>query len=354
MRGGRAVKRMAPSRTPKVRANFASTRPTLVRLLRIHHAIASEAWPSLEALAGLCEVNPRTLKRDLRLLRDEFGAPIEYSRERQGYHYTREFTLVPAPFHERELLALSIAVEVANTLHNTPFPDAVRNALEKLQAMMPQADRAAYEDVSAAVTYIPEAAPPERLETVIHFNDLLDAINSHRQVRITYHSMSADADAVRVVDPYQLYLYRGMWYLHGLCHLRNEGRDFAVNRIRELKILASTFEPPEADELRRRLAQRFTIFQDAPATVSIWFDAETARRIKERVWHPSQSTDDHPDGSCTLTMTVDGVSSVMHWVLGFGHHAIPVSPPELVSLVNREIETMASRRTPPTALRRPQ
>jgi predicted DNA-binding transcriptional regulator YafY len=103
---------VAPRRRPEARPSLASTRPTLVRLLRIHHAIASEAYPWLEALAGSCEVHPRTLKRDLKLLRDEFGAPIEYSRERQGYHYTTEFTLVPAPFHERELLALSIAVEV--------------------------------------------------------------------------------------------------------------------------------------------------------------------------------------------------------------------------------------------------
>jgi predicted DNA-binding transcriptional regulator YafY len=234
----------------------------------------------LDALADLCEVTPRTVKRDLRLLREEFGAPLCYSRERQGYCYEREFSLVPSPFHERELLALSIAIEVANTFRNTPFPDAVHNALEKLQTMMPQTDRAAYEDVSAAVTYVPEAAPPERLETVIHFNDLLDAINSHRQVQMTYHSMSADAEAVRVVDPYQLYLYRGMWYLHGLCHLRHEYRDFAINRIRDLRVLTSTFDPPDPEQLRARLSQRFTIFQDAPATVSIWFDTATARRIK--------------------------------------------------------------------------
>ena len=43
-----------------------------------------------------------------------------------------------------------------------------------------------------------------------------------------------------------------------------------------------------------------------------------------------------PDGACTLRMTVEGLPSVVRWVLGFGHHAKPLAPPELVAQVKAE------------------
>lgn len=318
-----------------------AARPCLVRLLKVHHAIARGGYPSLTALAELCEVNARTVKRDLRLLREEFGAPIGYSRKRQGYWYEREFSLVPSPFHERELLALSIAIEVANTFRNTPFAAAVRQALEKLRLMLPPSHQFAYDDLSAAVTYIPEPAPPERLETVLLFNDLLEAVNAHRQVKLTYFTMSRQAKGERVVDPYQLYLHRGMWYLHGFCHSRRQTRDFAVSRILSLEKLPTSFTPPDPEAVKKKLARRFTILQDELITARIWFDAETAPRIKERVWHHSQEIVDHADGSCTLTLRVEGMLSVLRWVLSFGRHAVPLAPRELISQLRAEVQAMA-------------
>jgi len=51
-------------------------------------------------------------------------------------------------------------------------------------------------------------------------------------------------------------------------------------------------------------------------------------------------------------MTVDGLSSVMYWTLGFGRHAVPVSPPALVSGWKSEVKAMAARRKPPATRQR--
>ena len=88
--------------------------------------------------------------------------------------------------------------------------------------------------------------------------------------------------------------------------------------------------------IRARLAQRFSLIEDALFETAIRFDTDSARRIRERVWHPSQRIEENADGSCTLRMTVQGMSSVARWVLGFGRHAQPLSPPELVQRVRDE------------------
>lgn len=317
------------------------TRPTLERLVQIHHAIASGAGPTLVDLAGLCDVHPRTIKRDLRQLREGFDAPLCCSRQDRRYRYERPFALLPEPFHERELLALSLVIDIAHTFRNTPFADALRRALEKLRAMLPAPGQLAYDDHSAAVAYVPDPAPPEQVQVAIHFSRLLEAANARRQVRLTYHSLSARAVTVRTVDPHQLYLHHGVWYLHGFCHLRGRSRDFAVHRVRSLELLATTFSPPDPEVVRQAMARRFTIIEETPADVAIRFDAETAPFVKERLWHATQRITDRADGSCVLRMQVEGLTSVLRWVLSFGRHAVPLAPPELVERARAEVRAMA-------------
>jgi len=77
-------------------------------------------------------------------------------------------------------------------------------------------------------------------------------------------------------------------------------------------------------------------------TVSIWFDSESARRIRERIWHASQQIAvNEADGSCVLTLTVTGLDSITRWLLSFGRHALPLSPDSFVNHVKREVDALA-------------
>ncbi|MHB9134615.1 MAG: WYL domain-containing protein, partial [Armatimonadota bacterium] len=148
-------------------------------------------------------------------------------------------------------------------------------------------------------------------------------------------------EEVRTVDPYHLYYHHGLWYLHGWCHLRNHTRDFALTRMRQVELRTTTFPPPDLDAIKAKLAQRFSVMTGDPVEVVVRFDTEEARRVRERVWHPSQQIENHPDGSCTLRMTVEGITTVVRWLLSFGRHAKPIAPPELVRQMQDEVQAMA-------------
>ena len=40
--------------------------------------------------------------------------------------------------------------------------------------------------------------------------------------------------------------------------------------------------------------------------------------VRERLWHPSQTVEAHPDGSLTLTLRVADTFEVKRWILGWG------------------------------------
>lgn len=319
-----------------------TSRPSLARLFVIHQALAGGSHPSLDELAALCEVTARTVKRDLQSLRYDFAAPLRYVRAHGGYGYATPFNLTAPPLSEGELLSLCLVITLAPALRQTPFAPALQRSLQKLRLMLPEPYQAVV-DEDPLISALPDAAPPPRIEAAIHFNTLLQAIERRRQARMTYYTLSRDAESTRVVDPYHLFYRRGMWYLHGWCHLRGEARDFALERIRQLELLATEFPPPDYAAIRAALDRRFSIMRAGSATVAIRFDAVWARRVRERVWHPTQQIEELPDGACILRMTVDGLDSVARWILGFGRHARPLEPLELVRQVDDEIRAMAAQ-----------
>jgi len=63
--------------------------------------------------------------------------------------------------------------------------------------------------------------------------------------------------------------------------------------------------------------------------VSVWFDPYEARWIRERQWHPTQTIDEHEDGSLTVHFRATGLSEVGRWVLSYGEHAVVQRPKKL-------------------------
>ncbi len=74
-----------------------ASRPALVRLAVIDREIRDGRMPNAATLALQLEVNPRTVHRDLDYLRDQFGAPLKYDRDRNGYFYTNPSYQIPLP-----------------------------------------------------------------------------------------------------------------------------------------------------------------------------------------------------------------------------------------------------------------
>ena len=78
---------------------------------------------------------------------------------------------------------------------------------------------------------------------------LRDALHTRTTVSIHYYTPNTDALTERRVDPLDISLADGHWYLRGWCHLRHDLRSFRVDRIEEC---SDTGEPhgrsPETGE----------------------------------------------------------------------------------------------------------
>ncbi len=146
---------------------------------------------------------------------------------------------------------------------------------------------------------------------------LSEAIHDRWPVEMTYFTASRGERNRRVVEPYQLYNVRGEWQVIAFDHLRSQYRHFAVSRIEEWKLLKAkrfTRDPDFSPE--SYLAQGFLAEHgDAPVEIVIWFDEYQARYMRGKQWHPTQTIEEHDDGSLTLVFQTGALDEVRRWVM---------------------------------------
>src|SRR2546421_9161304 len=110
----------------------------LARLQHIHAEISSGRCPSVRDLQESTCRNPRTIKRDVKALREDFQAPLVYDRQRKGFRYTEPgWQLPPVRFSEGELLAFFTAHHVMHALAQKPEATLLQHALAKLATFLP-------------------------------------------------------------------------------------------------------------------------------------------------------------------------------------------------------------------------
>jgi predicted DNA-binding transcriptional regulator YafY len=105
----------------------------LARLQQLHEEISSDRCLSVQELAVSSGRTSRTIKRDVKALREDFKAPLVYDRQRKGFRYAEPgWQLPPARFSEGELLAFFTAHHVLHALAQKPEATLLQNALAKL------------------------------------------------------------------------------------------------------------------------------------------------------------------------------------------------------------------------------
>lgn len=211
-----------------------------------------------------------------------------------------------------QAFGILVAGQSALALRGADRSGALATALDKL--------RAAYgERVRVSV----ELPLPRSLPT------LRDAVRAGTTVSIHYYTPSTDAISERLVDPLDVSLADGHWYLRGWCHLRQDLRSFRVDRIEECSDTGEAHgNPAEPGDLPEPGAV-------APAEVDEMTDVVLSIPRSD-LWrveaYPSRAV--HDDGDrCIVTYAIRSplVLSQMLLRLGAETHVVNTAelPPDL-------------------------
>jgi predicted DNA-binding transcriptional regulator YafY len=171
-------------------------------------------------------------------------------------------------------------------------------------------------------------------------NRVNDAAVNKKSIEIVYFTQSRKKESRRRVDPYRIWFFNGTFYLIGFCHFRKEVRIFALDRIKMLSQTDVRFEIPADFDLEDFMRPSFGVFQGEPVIVKIWFSADVAGYIREKIWHESQKIHNQKDGSIIFEAEVAGTDEIKFWVMNWGSQAEVLEPEKLREEIRAEAEAM--------------
>ncbi|HEU0203459.1 MAG TPA: YafY family protein [Burkholderiaceae bacterium] len=215
------------------------------RLFEIVQYLRGRRLTTAAQLAQWLEVSERTIYRDIADLCAS-GVPID-GEAGVGYRIASSFDLPPLMFSFDEIDALVAGARFVEAWGGPGLAGAARSALAKIAAALPPEKRAALEDARLfAPNFFIDPKPGERLES------LRQAIGARHIVQLDYRDANGAA-TLRRVRPLGIFFWGNHWSLAAWCELRQDFRNFRLERIAELTKLDERF----VDEPGRGLADFF-------------------------------------------------------------------------------------------------
>ena len=305
----------------------------------------------LSEVAAQLGASERTIRRDLADLRSA-GFEIE-SVEIGGRAGARlvERTYSNIAITRRERYTLLAIASLFDVLRGTPLWEDVSSLQRKLEQRMTPEERAEHASLGDRFAYVPDGGTKayEGKEDIL--DALLTGVLSRRVVRFAYRDARGRVRKGHLA-PYTMVLYKhGLYVIGARLAEPAHGRDipattpvavYAVERFTDAEHLrGSPFASPPGFRVSDVLNGAFGIHvmtEAPPHRVVIEFSAAKAAFVRARVWHPTQTFDELPDGGVRLTFTCASLIPVVSWVLEWGPHARAIEPPELVRDVIAELD----------------
>jgi predicted DNA-binding transcriptional regulator YafY len=291
-------------------------------------------------LAERFEVSERMIQKDLEIIRH--GLRFELLHDPGGYSFERVPSLPALHFTLGEALSLLLAVQAAWQVPGIGSLDLAAS-VARLKALFPPE----FVPLLDRVTCRPRvsARGEHRQEMLSLFNHAL----AHRcKVRIVYETRSRGGEVgERVINPYHIKLHVRSWHVIAWCGNRQSVRTFKVDRIREASLLDERYTIPKDFNLEDYLGDAWGIMSTdgrEPVEVSLIFEPEAGHWVAEEYWHPSQTSEEQPDGSILFRLKIVPTPEFVNWLLYYGSR-VKILEPEFLRRQVAEEHAKAARQS---------
>ncbi|HKZ72953.1 MAG TPA: WYL domain-containing protein [Steroidobacteraceae bacterium] len=301
------------------------------RFYRIYGLLQQRKSVTREQFLEELGISPATFKRDLEYLRDRMNAPIDWSRETNGYQLARAsdggtWQLPGIWFNAAEIHALLTLEHLLETLQPGLLAKQIHPLRERIEKLLGSGDHSAAE-VRRRIRILPMAARSVKPQ---HFEVVATAVLARRRLTIRHYNRQTGVHSERVISPQRLVHYRYNWYVDAWCHLRRALRTFSLDAIESAALgTGHAREIPDAT-LDRVLSAGYGIFAGRHVQHAVLqFTPLRARWVANEVWHPQQKGSFQLDGSWILELPYSDERELVMEILKYGADVRVLAPDTL-------------------------
>lgn len=212
------------------------------RLFQIVQILRNKRLVTAKALAERLEVSQRTIYRDVQDL-SLSGIPIE-GEAGVGYMLRHAVDIPPIMFTADELEALVIGARMVKTWAGAELGRSAQSVLDKVVAVIPAELRGNIESSKLFSLRF-----GEREDIDITLDICRKAIDRKHFLQLGYRRAD-DEESQRRIRPLGLYFWGNVWSLVGWCELREDFRNFRLDRMQTILLENQTFEDGAGQSLQ--------------------------------------------------------------------------------------------------------
>jgi predicted DNA-binding transcriptional regulator YafY len=325
------------------------------RLLAIILELQGKGRQRAEDLAETFETSKRTIYRDIQAL-GEAGVPI-VSIPGLGYSLMKGYFLPPLSFTTDEATMLILGSDLMAQSFDAQYRSAALAASRKIEGVLPEKLREEVCYLQESIRFVTTDAMEHPTETE-KLLQLRRAVLQRSTIRFRYFTRhpsstaeaegdpgdstdhhtspvsTAPAQSTREADPYGLVHFLNAWHIIAYCHLRQDIRNFRLDRIDDLVLLPKTFQRPANFKMgESQSGQRRRML------VRVLFDNEVARWVRESRFYYITS-EEETSGGLLVTLKPHQESEVLQWLLSWGSHVRVLEPETLRQRITEEAQGM--------------
>lgn len=308
------------------------------RLTAILIQLQTKRWVTALEIAERYEISQRTVYRDIRAL-EEAGVPIG-AEPGKGYFIVDGYHLPPVMFTREEAGAMLLAGKLVDKLTDSSIRKSYLNATDKIKSILPEKEKMTLDEMNSQVEVFHTRQScdyeyPDNFLTTIQ-----QALGEAKCLKLDYHALySQEKTTGRIIDPLGLVFYGNAWHLIGFCKLRNEMRDFRVDRIIRLEVTSECASEKHSGALKnyfRDLWLSYDLFE-----VKVWFHQSLVQQLKSSKYYFGY-IDEYPENEgVVMSFAVNEYSYMVNWLLSFGNKIRILHPAELEKQMVEQVKALA-------------
>ena len=185
------------------------------------------------------EISDRTLREDIRIMRDScgFNAPIVARRvgnNQYRYYYSDpNFSIFKTALSEKDVDTLQSTIEMLGRYRGLPSTAWLEEIISSLELRF---------DLKVSHKQLVAFEQNPELKGLEHLSALIDATMNEQTLDITYRSYRGNENTY-AISPYYMKQYNGRWFLLGLDNTKCRLMNMALDRIVSFKSSTEDFVP---------------------------------------------------------------------------------------------------------------
>ena len=308
------------------------------RVTAIFIQLQSKKIVRAKDIADRFNVSLRTVYRDIQTL-VEAGVPIS-SEAGVGYSLIDGYRLPPVMFTKEEVTAFLTAEKLIEKFTDNSIDSNFKSGMMKIRAILKSTEKEMLESIEENIEVLNRKPRLENPGNSNYIQKLIESISERKSLNIRYHTFYSNEIKDRNIEPIGIFFSNGYWHTIAFCELRQDYRDFRLDRI--LSISKSDIIFKKKHPSIKTYLSKITKEQNLE-TIVINVDKGVAQFLIEQKYYNGFVSEKFIGEKVQMIFLTSSMEYFVRWFLMFADKADIVSPDSLKTMLSKKLSEIKKR-----------